>query len=138
MKNRDVVQQLYAAFNSGDMNSVLACMDQDVAWSSAESNPLRPEGRAVLGKEAVIAQVFAKLGNVFDDLRAQAAHLWDAGAVVVAEGRYNALHAATRSTVDHQFCHVWTLRDGLVVKFQQYTDTAKLQAALCGALERES
>lgn len=33
-----------------------------------------------------------------------------------------------------QFTHVWTLRDGKILKFQQYTDTAQVAKAIGGSL----
>jgi ketosteroid isomerase-like protein len=30
-------------------------------------------------------------------------------------------------SLDAQACHVWKLRDGKIVSFQQYADTAQLQ-----------
>ncbi len=128
MKNIDVMKHFYSAFQRGDSASALACIADDVSWSAAESNPLRSGAGPVQGKEAVILNVFAKLDGVFEGLRAEVAHLWDAGDVVVAEGRYKARYRVTGAPVDHQFCHVWRLRNGLIVNFQQYTDTAQLQA----------
>ena len=54
----------------------------------------------------------------------------DAGDVVSVEGRYTAKHQGTGRSIDAQFCHVWTLKDGRITKFQQYTDTAKFQDAM--------
>lgn len=46
------------------------------------------------------------------------------GANVIVEGRYRASAAATSSDLlDAQACHVWTIRDGRLVGFRQYTDT---------------
>jgi len=50
--------------------------------------------------------------------------------VVTVEGRYTGAYRGTGAALDAQFCHVWTLRDGKIVKFQQYTDTAAFQAAM--------
>jgi ketosteroid isomerase-like protein len=47
----------------------------------------------------------------------------DGGDTVVVEGRYRGSMKATGTPVDAQFAHVWLLRDGRVVRFQQYTDT---------------
>ena len=45
------------------------------------------------------------------------------GADVVALGRYTGTHAASREPLDAQFVHHWTVEDGKVTRFQQYTDT---------------
>jgi hypothetical protein len=35
--------------------------------------------------------------------------------------------------LDSQFTHHWTLRDGKIVRFQQYTDTAQAQQVVAAA-----
>ena len=42
------------------------------------------------------------------------------------EGRYAGEHRETGRALDMQFCHVWRVADGRVLRFQQYTDTAHL------------
>ena len=52
------------------------------------------------------------------------------GDKVIALGQYSGKYKATDKSFRAQFAHVWTLRAGKAVKFQQYTDTAKVQEAL--------
>ncbi len=47
--------------------------------------------------------------------------------LVVVLGRYRGTNKATGRPLDAQLAHVWRVRDGKAVRFQQYTDT--LQAA---------
>jgi uncharacterized protein len=46
-----------------------------------------------------------------------------AGDTVLVEARYKATAKATGKPLDAQVAHVWDLRDGKVVRFQQYSDT---------------
>jgi len=46
------------------------------------------------------------------------------------EGRYSGTYKATGQSMDMQMCHVWDFKDGKVTRFQQYVDTAKLQAVM--------
>jgi hypothetical protein len=39
------------------------------------------------------------------------------------EGRYRATARASGDPLDAEVCHVWTVRDGKAIGFQQYTDT---------------
>jgi uncharacterized protein len=50
-------------------------------------------------------------------------HVVEGGDTVVVEGRYRGTMKATGTPVDAQFAHVWQMREGKVVRFQQYTDT---------------
>jgi uncharacterized protein len=40
--------------------------------------------------------------------------------------RHSGTHNGTGKPLDAQVCHVWTLNDGRITRFQQYVDTAKL------------
>ena len=51
----------------------------------------------------------------------------DAGDTVTVEGRYTGEFKETGKSIDAQFCHIWTLADGKITKFQQYVDTGQLQ-----------
>jgi ketosteroid isomerase-like protein len=46
------------------------------------------------------------------------------------EGRYTGSGTATGRQLDAQVAHVWDFRDGKVVRFQQYVNTAHLQQVL--------
>ena len=48
-------------------------------------------------------------------------------ATVIVLGRYTGTSKANGQPLNAQFAHVSTIRDGLVVDFQQYTDTAQYQ-----------
>lgn len=56
--------------------------------------------------------------------------LLDAGDSVVGLGNYTGTYKATGREVRAQFAHVWGLREGKVVSFQQYTDTKQFAAAV--------
>ena len=45
------------------------------------------------------------------------------GETVLVEARYRATVKATGKALDAQVAHVWDLRDGKVVHWQQYSDT---------------
>ena len=44
--------------------------------------------------------------------------------------RYDAKHKATGKKIDSQTAHLWTLKDGKITAFQQYTDTKQAAAAV--------
>ena len=51
------------------------------------------------------------------------------GPQAVAEGRYTGVWRATGTPVNAQSAHVWHVRDGKVVRFQQHTDTGQWMKA---------
>jgi ketosteroid isomerase-like protein len=54
----------------------------------------------------------------------------DAGETVVGRGYYSGTYNKSGRPVRAQFAHVFKIRDGKVVSFQQYTDTAQFQRAV--------
>lgn len=115
--------KLYDAFAAGDVETVLAGFTADVEWNEAE-NFIYYYGEPLVGGDAIVEGVFAKLGAEWEywnlvDKSFQ--NVGDNGVLVT--GRYQAKNKATGKVLDAQFAHVITLRDTLVMKFQQYTDT---------------
>jgi uncharacterized protein len=56
----------------------------------------------------------------------------DAGDKVVALGWYSGAYKGTGRSFRARFARVWRVRDGKIVHFQQYTDTAEVGKALSG------
>ncbi len=124
------VQSLYDAFARGDVGTVVAAMADDIEWSEAEGNPWYV-GRAFTGPQQVVEGVFARIGDEFQGFRLEVDRLLADGDTVVALGRYHATsHRATGRPLEAQFAHVWDVRNGELVRFQQYTDTRQWAAVM--------
>jgi ketosteroid isomerase-like protein len=85
-------------------------MDPQIRWHEAESNPYMPSGEAWVGPDAVVANLFMKLGEDWAGFTVTPIAFRDAGDVVSVEGRYTAEHRGTGKSIDAQFCHVWTVQ----------------------------
>ena len=130
MSGVKIVSDLYEAFGRGDVPAVLAGMDPDIHWHEAEGNPYMPSGEPWVGPDAILENLFMKLGEDWDGFAVHPNSFYDAGDVVVVEARYSGTHNETGKELDAQVCHVWTLKDGKVTKFQQYVDTAHLSEVM--------
>lgn len=120
--NAAIVTAIYEAFGRGDVPAVLGAFDPAIEWNEAEGNPLA-DGNPYQGPGAVAAGVFQRLVTQLDQFTVTPLRITDGGDTVVAEGRYRGTVKASGQLVDSQFAHVWHLRNGKVVRFQQYTDT---------------
>jgi ketosteroid isomerase-like protein len=121
-----LIRSLYEAFARGDVPAVLGAMDAGIVWNEAENFPLADRNPYV-GPDAVLQGVFMRLATEWDGFRVNLEEVHGAGGVVVATGRYDGAFKKTGTRVHLQFAHLWKVRDGKIVSFQQYTDT--LQAA---------
>lgn len=127
MDNVSLLKNLYEAFGRGDIPAVLGAMSSDIKWYEAEGNPYMPSGEAFVGPDAVLNDLFMKLGGDWDGFAVHPKTFHDAGSSVIVEARYTGSHKATGKRLDAQVCHVWDVEDSKVTRFQQYVDTAQMQ-----------
>jgi uncharacterized protein len=130
LSGRAVVTAVYEAFGAGDLPGVLAHFDPAIEWRLAEGHPYSPAGEAWIGHDAVVERFFARAAADWDGFRVDVTDLHEAGDTVVAQLRYSGTFRANRRALDAQGCHVWTLRDGRIMAFQQYVDTQQLQVVM--------
>jgi uncharacterized protein len=130
MSNVRLVQGVYEAFGRGEIPAVLAAFDPKIEWREAEGHPYQPSGDAWIGPDAVLQNLFKRIGAEWDAFKVTPNHFHDAGDTVAVQGRYTGTFKPTRRDLDAQFCHVWKVRGGKVVSFQQFVDTAQLQAVM--------
>jgi ketosteroid isomerase-like protein len=130
MDNVRLLKNLYEAFGRGDIPTVLGAMNSGIRWCQAEGNPYMPSGQAWVGPDAVLNNLFMKLGTEWDGFAVHPKAFHGAGDSVIVEARYSGTYKATGKSIDAQVCHVWDVRDGKVTRFQQYVDTAQVQDAM--------
>ena len=127
MDNVTLLKGLYDAFGRGDIPTVLGAMSSGIKWHQAESNPYRPSGEPWVGPDAVLTNLFMRLGAEWDGFAVHPKLFHGAVDSVIVEGRYTGTYKPTGKSMDTQFCHVWDVRDGKITRFQQYVDTAMLR-----------
>lgn len=121
MTNTEFINNVYAAFARGDVPAVLGALAPDVRWVEAEGGPY---GGLSIGPDAVLRNVFMKLGGEWDGFAAVPEEFIAQGETVVALGEYSASFKATGKSFRAPFAHVWKIADGKVKSFRQHTDTA--------------
>lgn len=125
-----VIGDLYQAFSTGDMPTVLGLMHPEIVWNEAESN-LLAEGNPYIGPNAILEGVFANLGAKHEYFEVQDVKIHGMNDnMVLATLRYDAKVKATGKSYNAQAAHLWTLNEeGKITAFQQYVDTKKLADA---------
>jgi ketosteroid isomerase-like protein len=125
--NREIVEQIYAAANAGDLAGVAARMHDDVVLHQA---PSLPYGGEYVGKEAAMGCLLKMF-----------AQYWEVGALtvhniavdddlVITAVDLTATARPTGRRVVMPFRECFRLRDGLVVDLQPfYYDTAAIAEA---------
>lgn len=125
--NREIVEQIYAAANAGDLEGVAARLHPDVVLRQAASLPY---GGEYVGREAAMGCLL-KMFAEFWEVGALTVHnLAVDGDLVISAADLTATARPTGQAVHMPFRECFTLRDGLVVELQPfYYDTAAIAAA---------
>ncbi len=118
----NLVMGVYNAFEYGDIEGVTANFALGIVWNEAENSPYADQN-PYEGADEVVNGVFARLGGEWDYFSATPSEFIADGDKVAAIGRYRAKHTGTGKEMDIPFVHVWTVEDGAITAFQQYTDT---------------
>jgi ketosteroid isomerase-like protein len=119
------VQEIYESFRTRDLAGVLMLMDPEIEISQSTELPW---GGVHRGHDGV-KQFIKKLTDYLDN-RLRIDMVIDAGQQVVALGHTTGKVRATGLEFDIPFVHVWTLREGKVLRFEPYIDNPTMLAAL--------
>lgn len=124
MTNKDIIQSLYESFASGDVAAVTAEFSDDIAWTEADGFPL---AGTYIGPQAVVENVFMRLGEFSENWGVVVDRLVADGDTVVADGKYTWNHKTSGKPCEVRMAHVWTLANGKATSFLQHVDTAKVR-----------
>jgi uncharacterized protein len=128
MSSVEATRRSYEAFARGDMEGVVADMDEAIEWHQAQG---LPHGGLYRGLAEVRRAIFDPLDEEWwDEFAADADDFLDAGDHVVVIGRYRGRAKETGKPLDVPFVHVWTWRGGKAIRFRQFLDTAGWVEAL--------
>ncbi|MEU2751408.1 nuclear transport factor 2 family protein [Streptomyces collinus] len=123
----DVVRRQYLASAAGDLAALRATLAPDVEWTEMAGFPLAGTYRT---PEGVTAGVMEKLGEDWDGWTAHDDTYVADGENVVVLARCTATHRAIGRPVDVRVAHHFVVRGGLIVRFEQFTDTALVRDAM--------
>jgi uncharacterized protein len=129
LEHVSLVRTLYDSFARGDVPAVVAAFDPQIHWREAEGYSYA-EGNPYVGPDAVLQGIFARLGGEWDNFTVTPKEFVATDQGVVTFGRYTGTFKASGRAVDAEFAHVWTVRDGKVHTFRQFTDTAQFRAVM--------
>jgi hypothetical protein len=130
MSNANIaaVQNLYAAFGRGDIDTIIAGAAPDIDWESVGRKSDYPAlGRR---KGAVQVREFFKIvfdSEEFSDFSPREFYAADDKVFVL--GSYSFKMKSTGKPVACEWVHVFTFRDGKVTRWREHTDTAQIADA---------
>jgi uncharacterized protein len=129
--NKIIIEDTYKAFSRGDLQYIVEACSEDVVWSYY-GFPGLPVIGDFQGKTGV--KQFFESFRLFKTLN----YLWNefiidgASAVVLGSGKVQV--QATGKTFDHNWCHVYTLKEGKIATFRGFTSNPYGMAIAFNAL----
>ena len=122
----EVVRRQYLASAAGDLEALRATLAPDVEWTEMAGFPLAGTYRTPQG---VTSNVMERLGADWDDWTAHDDTYVVDGEDVVVLARYTARHRSTGKALAARVAHHFVVRGGLIVRFEQFVDTALVRDA---------
>jgi uncharacterized protein len=126
--NVRTVEAIYAAFGRGDLGAVLTTLAEDVAWRHPRPDDI-PWGGERRGRDAV-AEFFIATNCYLEveEFTPEQFVARDDQVIVFGHERMRTREGGRVYGTD--WVHVFTMRDGKIVGFREYTDTATIVDAL--------
>jgi uncharacterized protein len=124
-----VVLAFYDALAVGDVPAALDRLGDAVSWYEAPGMPYEgPE--PYHGAQQVAGQVLARITADVAGLALVNREILELGRTVAVLGSYNGTATRSGRPLDLPYLHIWTITDGRITEFRQYTDTAAYRAVL--------
>jgi len=127
-QNLDVVRRGYDAFGRGDLDALLSTFDDDIEWTSPGPKELPTSGTR-RGREQV-RDFFRIVNELWDIQRFEPKTFVAQGDTVVVLGEDTAVFRPTNATLNEAWAHAFVLKNGKIVRFHEYIDTAAAVAEL--------
>jgi uncharacterized protein len=116
------IQAIYDAFGRGDIPFILDQLDPGVVWEF-EAPAILSFGGIRRGPAEVVG-FFEGIAAEHDNPKLAISDVFGDGGKVAAFGRYDATMKATGKAVSSPLAHFWTFRDGKVIRYVNYINTA--------------
>jgi ketosteroid isomerase-like protein len=129
-ENIKLIQKIYGHFNDRQYDDIIPHFADEMTWFAADSSPLADES-PYNGPAKIRERVFGRIEAGFEQLNVRIDEIFaaDEGRVVVL-GYYNSQLRGRDESHETQLAHIWTVRAGRAVKFQQYIDTYKVAMSM--------
>jgi ketosteroid isomerase-like protein len=130
-RNLDVIQNVYAAFGRGDLEGIVSQLDPDVTWLTPGPPDLPTAG--LRRGHAGVREFFNALLTTLEIKDFEPKDFLTQGETVVVLGTSREGPRATGRLSVFSWVHIFTLRDGTIVGFEERADVSMIVDALRAA-----
>lgn len=123
-----VVQEFYSALAAAQVERAIAVLSPDLEWTEAEGFPYY--SGTWRGPQAVVEKLFVPLKRDWSSFSVTPHEFLAVDERVISFGTYVGTFRSTGKSMAAPFAHRWVVRGGKIVRFNKYTDTAKVLGAM--------
>jgi ketosteroid isomerase-like protein len=127
-QNIDLVKKIYGAFGKGDIETIIDHLADQLVWRF-DAPSVIPYAGDHDTPDQVRVGFFGALARTQKDhsLRTDEFVAQDDNVIMI--GRYGAMVTSTGKSFNLPLVHVWTVQNGKINRFVNFTDTAKVAEA---------
>lgn len=128
MSNLETVKAVYEAFGRGDVPAILELWSDEATleWFGPEEIPYAGTWRGRAGAKEWLTLVLETIEFHVSEAR----EFYAEGDTVIVLGFEKGTFSSSGRDYQQQWAQIWTVRDGAVVRYRQFADTAAVAASL--------
>lgn len=127
MTNLEIIKSTYEGKTSEDNGRNLTkYVAENISWTEAKGFPY---AGTYIGLESVTKNVFSRLGSEWIDYKFTPEDYISNNDNVVAYGTYTGTYKLTGKAFSARVAHVWKLKDGKIISFEQFVDSKTVDQA---------
>ena len=118
--NLAIISQAIEDIGNLNVEGLLAIIDDDIDFRLMGTSPF---SRHIRGKEGYL-EIIGEVGSYLDGfIKLTIDEIIPAGDWVIVRANGHAVMKSTGADYDNQYCMMWQLKDGMVIKVREYTCT---------------
>lgn len=125
--NLDIIRATYEGSSEDNGRHLRAALAPDAHWTEAAGFPY---AGTYVGPEQILQGVFRRLATEWEGYTAKVHTYLADGDRVVAFGVYSGTYRKTGKAMTASFAHLYHLKDGKIVRMEQYVDSHQVRQAL--------
>ena len=127
MTNLEIIKSTYEGKTSEKNGRNLAkYVAENISWTEAKGFPY---AGTYIGLENITKNVFSQLGSEWIDYKFTPEDYVASDNKVVAYGTYAGTYKLTGKAFSARVAHVWKLKDGKIISFEQFVDSKTVDEA---------
>jgi ketosteroid isomerase-like protein len=126
--NLEIVKSTYEGGSPEETSkNTKVALAEDAAWTEAAGFPY---AGTYIGFEAIAKNVFEKLATEWIDYKITIEDYVVDGDKIMAFGTYSGTYKATNKYFEARVAHLWKLKEGKIIRFEQFVDSKTVFDAL--------